>query len=59
VKPELCAAQTRRVFPLAPFFFEAAQKGRLYGQRLDGLWLHVGVPEMIAEAEWIISRSVL
>lgn len=59
VKPELFAAQTRRVFPLAPFFFEAAQKGRLYGQRLDGLWLHVGVPEMIAEAEWIISRSVL
>ncbi len=56
-KPELFAAETRKIFPLAPLFFEAAQKGRLYGQRLDGVWLHVGVPEMIAEADWIVAHS--
>ncbi len=58
-KPEIFASDTRKIFPLAPYFFEAAQKGRLFGQRLDGIWLHVGVPGMIAEAEWIIARSVL
>jgi N-acetyl-alpha-D-muramate 1-phosphate uridylyltransferase len=59
IKPELFAGETREVFRLAPFFFEAARKGRLYGQRLDGLWLHVGRPEAIAEAERAIDRSIL
>jgi N-acetyl-alpha-D-muramate 1-phosphate uridylyltransferase len=59
IKPELFASETRDVFRLAPFFFEAARKGRLYGQRLDGLWLHVGRPEAIAEAERAIDRSTL
>lgn len=43
---------------LAPFFFDAAEKGRLYGTRLDGQWLHVGTPEAIAEAEAAIAASV-
>ena len=30
-----------------------------YGVRLDGLWLHVGRPETIAEAEEAIERSIL
>jgi len=47
------------VFGLAQFFFAAAQKGRLYGVRLDGLWLHVGRPETIPEAEAAIARSKL
>jgi MurNAc alpha-1-phosphate uridylyltransferase len=47
------------VFRLAPFFFEAAEQGRLYGQRLDGQWLHVGTPEAIEEAERAIRRSAL
>jgi N-acetyl-alpha-D-muramate 1-phosphate uridylyltransferase len=59
IKPELFAGETRDIFRLAPFFFEAARKGRLYGQRLDGLWLHVGRPEAIAEAERAIDRSTL
>jgi N-acetyl-alpha-D-muramate 1-phosphate uridylyltransferase len=57
IKPELFADESAEVFRLAPFFFEAARKGRLYGVRLDGLWLHVGRPEAIAEAELAISRS--
>jgi MurNAc alpha-1-phosphate uridylyltransferase len=59
VKPELFADAPRDVFPLAPYFHAAAAKGRLYGVRLDGLWLHVGRPEAIAEAEKAIERSIL
>lgn len=59
IKPQLFAAETRDMFRLAPFFFEAAEKGRLHGRRLDGLWLHVGTPEAIDEAERRISESVL
>ncbi|GAC1564128.1 MAG: nucleotidyltransferase family protein [Beijerinckiaceae bacterium] len=59
VKPELFAGIEENVFRLAPFFFTAAERGRLYGQRLDGQWLHVGTPAAIAEAERAIQRSVL
>ena len=57
IKPELFANETRDVFRLAPFFFDAAEKGRLHGLRLDGTWLHVGVPAAIAQAEAAIARS--
>jgi MurNAc alpha-1-phosphate uridylyltransferase len=59
VKPQLFEASTAGIFRLAPFFHVAAGKGRLYGVRLDGLWVHVGRPETIAEAEIAISRSIL
>ncbi len=59
VKPRLFASETAEVFRLAPFFHAAAAKGRLYGVRLDGLWVHVGRPESIAEAETAIDRSTL
>ena len=59
IKPELFAGEQGDVFRLAPFFFDAARKGRLFGLRLDGLWLHVGRPESIAEAELAIDRSTL
>jgi MurNAc alpha-1-phosphate uridylyltransferase len=59
IKPELFAGPQPDVFRLAPLFFEAARKGRLVGLRLDGLWLHVGRPESIAEAERAIDRSTL
>jgi N-acetyl-alpha-D-muramate 1-phosphate uridylyltransferase len=56
LKPELFANEAREIFGLAEYFFVAAQKGRLYGQRLDGQWLHVGRPETIAEADAAIAR---
>jgi MurNAc alpha-1-phosphate uridylyltransferase len=58
MKPELFAADPRRIFPLAPYFFDAAEKGRLYGMRLDGQWIHVGTPDAIAEAERAVARSL-
>src|ERR1700721_4031950 len=59
VKPQLFASERAEVFRLAPFFHAAAAKGRLYGVRLDGLWVHVGRPESIAEADRAIDRSTL
>jgi MurNAc alpha-1-phosphate uridylyltransferase len=59
IKPELFTAEKTDVFRLAPFFFEAAAKGRLYGQRLDGLWLHVGTPQAIDDAERCLARSMI
>ena len=59
IKPELFENDTRDVFRLAPFFFDAAEKGRLFGLRLDGVWLHVGTPEAIADAESAIARSTV
>jgi MurNAc alpha-1-phosphate uridylyltransferase len=59
IKPDLFRREKRDVFRLAPIFFEAAAKERLYGVRLDGTWLHVGYPEAIAEAERAIDRSTL
>ena len=58
IKPSLFAEAPDGAFRLAPYFFDAAAKGRLYGQRLDGQWLHVGTPEAIAQAEETIKRSV-
>lgn len=48
--PRVLAREERKIFPLAPFFFAAAQKGRLYGVRLDGQWLHIGTPQALAAA---------
>ena len=59
VRPQLFESESADVFRLAPLFQAAAAKSRLYGVRLDGLWLHVGRPETIAEVERAIDRSVL
>jgi N-acetyl-alpha-D-muramate 1-phosphate uridylyltransferase len=59
VKPQLFEAGTADAFRLAPYFHAAAAKGRLYGVRLDGVWVHVGRPESVAEAEIAIDRSIL
>ena len=56
VKPELFTSQTQDIFKLAPIFFEAAEKARLFGQRLDGVWLHVGAPEAIEVAERTLAQ---
>ena len=57
LKSEPFANDPREVFRLSPFLFEAAEKGRLFGVRLEGLWLHVGTPEAIREAEVAIDLS--
>ncbi|MGE0845452.1 MAG: nucleotidyltransferase family protein [Flavobacteriaceae bacterium] len=46
-------------FSLNLLFDRAIERERLYGQRLDGLWMHVGTPEAIGEAEAAITASIL
>ena len=58
IKSSLFAHAPDGAFRLAPTFFEAAKRGRLFGHRLDGRWLHVGTPEAIEQAEATIKRSI-
>jgi MurNAc alpha-1-phosphate uridylyltransferase len=44
-------------FSLTMLFDRAAAAGRLHGLRLDGLWMHVGTPDAISEAEAAIRKS--
>ncbi|CAA2137222.1 nucleotidyltransferase family protein [Hyphomicrobium sp. ghe19] len=38
-------------FSLNKLWDRAIDKGRLYGLRLEGIWMHVGTPDALAEAE--------
>jgi len=57
VKPQLFENIEQDVFPLAPFFFRAAEQGRLFGVPLDGKWLHVGTMAAIEEAERAVAEE--
>ena len=59
VKSSLFADARDDVFRLAPYFFDAARAGRLFGVRLGGTWLHVGTPAAIEEAERAYARSAV
>ncbi|HEX3936654.1 MAG TPA: nucleotidyltransferase family protein [Xanthobacteraceae bacterium] len=49
--PALFAAAPAGVFGLTQLFDRAEKKGRLFGLRLEGVWMHVGTPEAVAAAE--------
>ncbi len=38
-------------FSINPLWDKAIERGRLYGMRLDGVWIHVGAPEGFHDAE--------
>jgi MurNAc alpha-1-phosphate uridylyltransferase len=44
-------------FSLNLLWDRALAKGKLYGMRLDGRWMHVGTPEALAEAETSFERE--
>jgi hypothetical protein len=59
----LCNASLFDDSPEGPFSLNllwdrALKRGRLYGLRLDGHWMHVGTPDALAEAEtWFESEG--
>ena len=55
--PRLFAGAPLDAFSLNILFDRAMEAGRLFGVRLDGLWLHIGTPEAIGEAELTIADS--
>ena len=47
-----CSTTRRRANSRCTLLFDrAAEQGRLFGLRLEGLWMHVGTPDAIALAE--------
>jgi MurNAc alpha-1-phosphate uridylyltransferase len=55
--PSLFAGAPTGEFPLTDLFARAIEAGRLYGLRLEGLWMHVGTPDAIDGAEAAIRAS--
>jgi MurNAc alpha-1-phosphate uridylyltransferase len=57
--PRLFEGAPEGPFSLNRLWDTAIKQGRLYGVRLEGLWMHVGTPEALKEAErWIESEDV-
>lgn len=57
LNPSLFAEAPGGAFPLTQLFTRAEEAGRLYGLRLEGVWMHVGTPEAVAAAEAAILAS--
>ena len=55
--PALFADAPAGAFALTPLFDRAAAKGRLFGLRLEGVWMHVGTPEAVAAAEVALATT--
>ena len=45
-------------FSLNLLFDRAGARGRLFGLRLEGLWMHVGTPEAVAAAEAALAAAL-
>lgn len=58
LSPALFKDAPAGAFSLTKLFDRAADAERLYGLRLDGVWMHVGTPDAIALAEDAILESV-
>ena len=55
--PALFAEAPAGAFSLTLLFDRAAGKGRLFGLRLEGVWMHVGTPEAVAAAEAALAAT--
>jgi MurNAc alpha-1-phosphate uridylyltransferase len=51
VHPRLFDGAPKGRFSINPLWDKAIDKGRLYGVRLDGVWIHVGTPQGLQDAE--------
>ena len=57
--PALFSGTPAGEFSLNRLFDRAAETERLYGLRLEGLWLHVGTPDAVKAAEEAILESAV
>lgn len=57
LSPRLFEGAPAGAFSLTKLFDRAQEAGRLYGMRLEGVWMHVGTPDAIALAEAAIAES--
>ena len=57
MSPAIFANAPKGEFSLTKIFDAANEQERLFGLRLDGLWMHVGTPEAIQAAEAALLQS--
>ena len=57
LRPELFKDAPQGAFSLTTLFARAEAQGRLHGLRLEGVWMHVGTPDAIQQAEAAIAAS--
>lgn len=58
LSPALFADAPKGEFSLTRLFDQANEQERLFGLRLDGLWMHVGTPDSVRAAEEAFLESV-
>jgi len=51
LSPAIFAGSPSGEFALTKLFDRTGEQGRLFGLRLDGLWMHVGTPDAVQAAE--------
>lgn len=56
--PRLFEGSPDGAFSLNKVWNRAIAAGRAYGMRLEGVWMHVGTPEALAEAERCLSGAL-
>jgi len=57
LSPALFADVPTGAFPLTLLFDRAGERDRLFGSRLEGVWMHVGTPEAVAAAEAALAAT--
>ena len=57
LSPALFADAPKGAFSLTVLFDRAAETGRLFGLRLEGVWMHVGTPDAVAAAEAALAST--
>ena len=58
LSPSLFHGAQAGEFSLTEMFDRANEQERLFGLRLDGVWMHVGTPEAVRDAEEAVLESV-
>jgi N-acetyl-alpha-D-muramate 1-phosphate uridylyltransferase len=58
LSPALFADTPSGAFALTLVLDRAEAHGRLFGLRLEGVWMHVGTPEAVAEADAALAAAV-
>lgn len=59
LSPALFAGAPTGEFPLTAIFDRAGERDRLFGLRLDGIWMHVGTPDAVHAAEKAVLTGVV
>ena len=55
--PALFAGAPQGAFGLTTLFDRAGENNRLFGLRLEGVWMHVGTPEAVAAADAALAAA--